>query len=66
MATKNIRCTEIKVIERGRLQVECPYCNEAFRALASAFMPDDYRCPKCNKSMEIRFVAAATSVGGNP
>lgn len=59
MTIKTIQCTDIGVIEKGILQVECPYCNEIFKALPSAFTPEDYRCPKCNKGIEIKFVAAS-------
>jgi len=64
MATKNIQCTDIEVVGCGILQVECPYCNEIFKALPSAFTPESYRCPKCNKSIEIKFIATSKESAG--
>ena len=53
----NIECTEINIIERGVLEIECPDCNEIFKALPSAYTPDDYGCPKCKAKIRIKFVA---------
>jgi DNA-directed RNA polymerase subunit RPC12/RpoP len=53
----NIECTDINVIERGVLEIECLKCNEVFKALPSAYIPDDYNCPNCKSKIQIKFVA---------